>query len=136
MATWLACDELDFHGAFAVASGWLGCARRLLGELEPGVEHGWLAFFEGYLASAAGDSDRAIGRRLEVPDLGMLGLALEGATMVAGAQVDEGMRRLERGDRGGARGRGRRRDRGGMGLLLLGHGVLGSTRLRARVAVV
>ena len=37
MATWLACDELDFHGAFAVASGWLGRARRLLGELEPGA---------------------------------------------------------------------------------------------------
>ena len=104
MATWLACDELDFHGAFAVASGWLGRARRLLGELEPGVEHGWLAFFEGYIASGAGDSDRAIelaveaaaiGRRLEVPDLQMLGLALEGATLVAGAHVDEGMRRLD-----------------------------------------
>ena len=104
MATWLACDELDFHGAFAVASGWLGRARRLLGELVSGVEHGWLAFFEGYIASGAGDSDRAIelaveaaaiGRRLEVPDLQMLGLALEGATLVAGAHVDEGMRRLD-----------------------------------------
>ena len=104
MATWLACDELDFHGAFAVASGWLGRARRLLGELEPGPEHGWLAFFEGYIASGAGDSDRAIklaveaaaiGRRLEVPDLEMLGLALEGATLVACAHVDEGMRRLD-----------------------------------------
>lgn len=104
MATWLACDELDFRGAFAVASGWLGRARRLLGELEPGPEHGWLAFFEGYIASGAGDSDRAIelaveaagiGRRLEVPDLEMLGLALEGATLVACAHVDEGMRRLD-----------------------------------------
>ena len=104
MATWLACDELDFHGACAVASGWLGRARRLVGELEPGPEHGWLAFFEGYIASGAGDSDRAIelaveaasiGRRLEVPDLEMLGLALEGATLVACAHVDEGMRRLD-----------------------------------------
>jgi LuxR family maltose regulon positive regulatory protein len=104
MATWLACDELDFHGAYAVASGWLGRARRLLGELEPGPEHGWLAFFEGYIASGAGNSDRAIelavqaatiGRRLEVPDLEMLGLALEGATLVARAHVDEGMRRLD-----------------------------------------
>ena len=104
MATWLACDELDFHGAFAVAGGWLGRARRLLGDLEPGPEHGWLAFFEGYIASGAGDSDRAIelaaeaatiGRRLGVPDLEMLGLALEGATLVARAQVDDGMRRLD-----------------------------------------
>ncbi len=104
MATWLACDELDFHGASAVARGWLGRARRLLAALEPRPEHGWLAFFEGYIASAAGDSDRAlalaveaaaIGRRLEVPDLEMLGLALEGATLVACARVDEGMRRLD-----------------------------------------
>ena len=82
----------------------LGRARRLLGDLEPGPEHGWLAFFEGYIASGAGDSDRAIelaaeaaaiGRRLGVPDLEMLGLALEGAMLVARAQVDDGMRRLD-----------------------------------------
>jgi ATP/maltotriose-dependent transcriptional regulator MalT len=104
MATWLACDELDFHGAFAVASGWLGRARRLLDGRAQGPEQGWLAFFEGFMASGAGDSRRAaelaieaaaIGRRLDVPDLEMLGLALEGATLVAGAEVDEGMRRLD-----------------------------------------
>ena len=104
MATWLACDELDFRGAFPVASGWLGIARRLLDGLQPGAEHGWLAFFEGYMAGAGGDSDRAIeraveaaalGRRLGVPDLEMLGLALEGATLVAAAEVDQGMRRLD-----------------------------------------
>ena len=36
-----------------------------------------------------------IGRSLEVPDLEMLGLALQGATLVAGAQVDRGMRCLD-----------------------------------------
>ena len=30
MATWLAVDHLDFHGAWAVARGWFGRARRLL----------------------------------------------------------------------------------------------------------
>ena len=104
MATWLACDELDFHGAAAVASGWLGRARRLLDGLEPSAEHGWLAFFEGYIASGAGSTDRAmelatsaaaVGRQLGAPDLEMLGLALEGATLVACARVDEGMSRLD-----------------------------------------
>src|SRR5262245_32100155 len=28
MATWLAADQLDFHGASAVANGWLQRARR------------------------------------------------------------------------------------------------------------
>lgn len=104
MATWLACDQLDFRGALAVASGWLARAHRLLDPLEPGPEHGWLAFFEGYIANAGGDTARGLvlaaqaaelGRRLGVPDLEMLGLALEGATLVACAQVEEGMRRLD-----------------------------------------
>ncbi|MGH2996333.1 MAG: tetratricopeptide repeat protein, partial [Gaiellaceae bacterium] len=104
MATWLAADQLDFHGAAAVASGWLRRAHRLLDPLEPGPDHGWLAFHDGYNAHAAGDTARArelaalaseLGRRFGVADLEMLGLALEGATLVACAQVEEGMRYLD-----------------------------------------
>ncbi|MGH2993121.1 MAG: LuxR C-terminal-related transcriptional regulator, partial [Solirubrobacterales bacterium] len=100
LATWLAVDQLDFRGARAVASGWLQRAHRLLDPLELAPEHGWLAFHEGYLAYAGGDTDTAgelaasaaeLGRRLGVADLEMLGLALRGATLVACAQVDEGM---------------------------------------------
>ena len=104
MATWLAADQLDFHGAAAVASGWLRRAHRLLEPLEPGPDHGWLAFHEGYIAHASGDTARAreraafaaeLGRRFAVADLEMLGLALEGAALVACAQVEEGMRYLD-----------------------------------------
>jgi LuxR family transcriptional regulator, maltose regulon positive regulatory protein len=104
MATWLACDELDFHGAMAVATGWLARADRLLEELEPGPEHGWLAFMQGYLALASGDAPAAgalarraleLGRRFSVPDLEMLGLALDGSTLVAAIRIEEGMRRLD-----------------------------------------
>ena len=104
MATWLACDELDFHGAVTVAGGWLARAHRLLDPLEPSSDHGWLAFLEGYMAHAGGDSATAarlagvaagVGRRFGVVDLEMLGLALEGATHVACARVPEGMRCLD-----------------------------------------
>jgi RNA polymerase sigma factor (sigma-70 family) len=104
MATWLAVDQLDFYGAAAVAKGWLRRAHRLLDPLEPGPDHGWLAFNDGYLAHASGDTAGArelgafaaeLGRRFAVPDLEMLGLALEGAALVAGAQVEEGMRYLD-----------------------------------------
>lgn len=100
MATWLAADQLDFHGLFAVASGWLRRAHRLLDPLEPGPDHGWLAFHEGYVASIQGDTARSselaaraaeLGRRFEVPDLEMLGLALQGTVLVACAEVGEGM---------------------------------------------
>jgi DNA-binding CsgD family transcriptional regulator len=104
MATWLAADQLDFRGAWAVASGWLRRAHRLLDPLEPGPENGWLAFHEGYLAHAGGDTmtatelaarATALGQRFAVADLEMLGLALQGATLVGCARVDEGMRCLD-----------------------------------------
>jgi DNA-binding NarL/FixJ family response regulator len=104
MATWLACDHLDFSGASSVAAGWLRRARRLLAPLEPGPEHGWLAFQQGYLAHASGDTAAAcalaveaaqLGRRCGVPDLEMLGLALEGGALVACARVGEGLRCLD-----------------------------------------
>ena len=104
MAIWLASDQLDFRGAASVASGWLRRARRLLDSLEPCPEHGWLSFHEGYLAQLSGDAAAAgdlgaqaadVGRRFEVPDLEMLGLALQGAALVAAGRVDEGMRCLE-----------------------------------------
>jgi LuxR family maltose regulon positive regulatory protein len=104
MATWLAADQLDFRGARAVASGWLRRAHRLLDPLEPGPEHGWLAFHEGFLAHAEGDRDTActlarqvaeLGRRFGVADLEMLGLALEGGALVASAEVEDGMRCLD-----------------------------------------
>ena len=100
MATWLAVDQLDFHGAWAIASGWLRRARRLLEPLDPGPDHGWLAFHEGYLAHQVGDTAAAtalagtavdLGRRFGVPDLEMLGLALRGGALVACADVGEGM---------------------------------------------
>jgi DNA-binding CsgD family transcriptional regulator len=104
MATWLASDALDFHAAESVASGWLQRARRLLEGLEPCADHGWLAFHAGYVAYVHGDrvgareqavQAAAAGRRFGVVDLEMLGLALEGAALVASAEVTEGMRRLD-----------------------------------------
>ena len=104
MATWLASDQFDFFGATAVASGWLQRAHRLLDPIEPSPDHGWLAFHEGYIAGIAGESAKALelaretaelGRRFGVPDLEMLGLALEGAGMVRTGRVDEGMRCLD-----------------------------------------
>jgi DNA-binding CsgD family transcriptional regulator len=104
MATWLAVDHLDFHGAWSVAAGWLRRAHRLLDPLEPGPDHGWLAFHDGYLAHTGGDTERTrmlaasateLGRRFGVEDLEMLGLALDGAALVASGQVQEGMGYLD-----------------------------------------
>ena len=65
IAAWLAADCLLFRGEPAVANGWLQRAHSLIAGLEPGVDHGWLAIHEGYIAVAL-DEDTVKARRLAV----------------------------------------------------------------------
>jgi LuxR family transcriptional regulator, maltose regulon positive regulatory protein len=105
MAAWLAADCLLFRGEPAVANGWLQRAHSLIDDLEPGVDHGWLAIHEGHIAVAL-DEDTAkarelaaraveLGRTLGAPELEMLGLGLEGRALVSEGELEEGMRRLD-----------------------------------------
>jgi LuxR family maltose regulon positive regulatory protein len=104
LALWLGDDYLEFRGEQAVANGWTQRAARLLEELGPAPEHGWLAVFEAHAALGAGDTAgaqrlaaeaRALGHRLHVVDLEMFAVATEGAAMVAEGRIAEGMRRLD-----------------------------------------
>ena len=103
MATWLAADQLDFRGAVAVARGWLRRAERLLEPLDRGRTR--LARLPRGLhrpplgiphAGGGAGGSRGRGRTtIRRPDLEMLGLALQGAALVASARVEEGMRCLD-----------------------------------------
>ena len=104
LALWLGDDYLEFRGEHAVASGWTQRAARLLEELDPVPEHGWLAVFEAHAALGGGDTARAhrlageareLGRRLGAVDLEMFAVATEGAALVADGEVAAGMRRLD-----------------------------------------
>ena len=105
MAAWLAADSLLCRGEPAVASGWLQRAHSLIDELEPGVDHGWLAIHEGHIALALDeDTTKArllgaraveLGRAFRTPELEMLGLGLEGRALVSEGSFEEGMRRLD-----------------------------------------
>ena len=70
LALWLGDDYLEFRGEQAVANGWTRRAARLLEDLEPAPEHGWLAVFEAH--AALGAHDAALARRLagEARELG------------------------------------------------------------------
>jgi LuxR family transcriptional regulator, maltose regulon positive regulatory protein len=105
IAAWLAVDGLLFRGEPAVANGWLQRAHSLIDGLEPGVDHGWLAIHEGYIAVAL-DEDTVKARRLAAravelgrvfgaPEVEMLGLGLEGRALVSEGELEEGMRRLD-----------------------------------------
>ena len=105
IAAWLAADCLLFRGEPAVANGWLQRAHSLIDGLEPGVDHGWLAIHEGYIAIALEEDTvkarrlgaRAVelGRVFGAPELEMLGLGLEGRALVSDGELEEGMRRLD-----------------------------------------
>jgi ATP/maltotriose-dependent transcriptional regulator MalT len=105
IAAYLAADNLMFRGEPAVANGWLQRAHSLIDDLEPGVDHGWLAIHEGHIAvSLEEDTAKArrlaahaveLGRKFRAPELEMLGLGLEGRALVSDGELEEGMRRLD-----------------------------------------
>ena len=105
IAAYLAADHLLFRGEPAVANGWLQRAHSLIDDLEPGVDHGWLAIHEGHIAVALEeDTGKArelaaraveLGRMFRAPELEMLGLGLEGRALVSEGELEEGMRCLD-----------------------------------------
>jgi len=105
IAALLAADCLLFRGEAAVANGWLQRAHSLIDDLEPGIDHGWLAIHEGHIAvSLEEDTTKArrlashavdLGRLFGVPEIEMLGLGLEGRALVSEGDLEEGMRRLD-----------------------------------------
>jgi DNA-binding CsgD family transcriptional regulator len=105
MAGWLANDALHFRGEAAVAAGWLERGRSLLAGRPPSSEHGWLLVIEGYYAleveadpqaaARKGREAAALGAELGVADVEAIGIAIEGAALVAQGHAVEGFRRLD-----------------------------------------
>lgn len=100
MALWLADDHQWFRDAPAVADGWFRRAARLLAELEPSPEHGWLAVFEAHAALDRGDlagarelagRARAVGQRHGAVDLEMFAVATDGVARIEQGDVAEGL---------------------------------------------
>jgi DNA-binding NarL/FixJ family response regulator len=103
VAAWLAADHLEFRNEPAVSSGWLQRARRLLVEVEPCPDHGWLAI---HAASFIIEEDPAqarelaaealeSGRKYGVTELEVLGLATQGVALVYEGDHAAGMRLLD-----------------------------------------
>ncbi len=104
-AIFLALEHAGSLGENAVANGWLRRAHRLLDDLEPGPEHAWLALWEGHIAFLFHD-DLATGRRrlaeglelaraLDLRDVELFGVGLEGMALVAEGRVGDGLARLD-----------------------------------------
>jgi ATP/maltotriose-dependent transcriptional regulator MalT len=105
VAVWLGWDYAAFRGEAAVASGWLGRARRLLEGQPDCPEHAWLALREGVFAlleesdpgkalERANEAIRA-GSAIASPDHEMVGRALAGFARVTAGEVAAGLRELD-----------------------------------------
>lgn len=105
VAIWLVWDYLAFRGDFAVASGWLERARRLLNGKHATPEYGWLLIREAEVAlfrrhdpsAAIASAARAakLGRELGDEGVEFTALGLEGLARVSAGDVELGMRRLD-----------------------------------------
>jgi DNA-binding CsgD family transcriptional regulator len=100
-ARWLAFLHGTFHGNFAVASGWMARAERLLEGVEDCVAHGWLILDRAPFSRDSEERERcaasalAIARRFGDADLEFDAMALLGETYVASGRVAEGMKLLD-----------------------------------------
>lgn len=105
VAALLAWDHGAMRGATAVANGWLQRARRLISDLPPAPEHGWLPLIE---ASFHLDTDAAAVLRLSTEaaeharvhgglDVEMTAWTLQGLALVSLGRVEEGTRLLDEG---------------------------------------
>jgi DNA-binding CsgD family transcriptional regulator len=101
IALWLSREYGLVFGNDAAARGWLARAERLLRDVAPGAEQGWidLARSEGSHESseAAKYAEAALDSALVAgdPDLELRALAQLGFSRVSGGQVDEGLAQLD-----------------------------------------
>ncbi len=104
-ATSLGYDSVLFGSGHAVGLGWLSRANALLAPLDESVEHGWCAVRTAEIALSAGHDPAgalaaakrasAIAERLDLTELGVVALALEGLALTQAGDIETGMPRLD-----------------------------------------
>jgi ATP/maltotriose-dependent transcriptional regulator MalT len=101
IALWLSREHALVFGNTAVAKGWLSRAERLLRDVAPGAEQGWLALARSERTRDFGESARLAEEALEVAetvrdtDLELRALAQLGLAEVSQGHVDDGLARLD-----------------------------------------
>jgi len=101
VALWLSREYEIAFGNAAAARGWLARAERLLRDVAPGAERGWLDLARSEGARNPAEAARAAASALEValaaddPDLELRALAQLGFAEVSLGHVDEGLARLD-----------------------------------------
>jgi DNA-binding NarL/FixJ family response regulator len=101
IALWLSREYALVWGNHAAANGWLARAERLLADVAPGAEQGWLDLARSERAPEPVESARLAAAALDVAvgtgdvDLELRALAQLGLAEVSSGKLDEGLARLD-----------------------------------------
>jgi DNA-binding CsgD family transcriptional regulator len=101
IALWLSREYALVWGNEAAANGWLARAERLLADVAPGAERGWVDLARSERARRPAESARLAASALEIGvetgdvDLELRALAQLGLAEVSMGSVDEGLARLD-----------------------------------------
>lgn len=97
LAAWLAREQVFLRANISAMNGWFARAFRLLEEMEPCVEAGWVKIYHAsMLALPEGKEDAAreaiaIARPFHDPDLEAFSLSILGSALVAQTKIKAGM---------------------------------------------
>ena len=100
-AMWLAREQVFLSANTSAMNGWFARADRLLQEVEPCVEQGWLDLLRASLLATPQELERAAqtstgtARQFDDPDLEAMALAFAGTARVTLGQVAAGMANLD-----------------------------------------
>ena len=101
IALWLSREHALVFGNTSVANGWLSRAERLLRDVAPGAEQGWLSLARSERTRNSVESARlseealAVAETLGDTDLELRALAQLGLAEVSQGRVDDGLARLD-----------------------------------------
>src|SRR6476469_7931404 len=97
LAAWLAREQVFLRANVSAMNGWFARAFRLLDEMEPCAETGWVKIYHASMTeSPAGQEQTAkeaidIARKFHDADLESFALAVYGSALVAQTRIKEGM---------------------------------------------
>jgi len=97
LAAWLAREQVFLRANVSAMNGWFGRAFRLLNEIEPCVEAGWVKIYHASMTASPDGKEEtareaiAFARQYHDPDLEAFSLAILGSALVAQTKIREGM---------------------------------------------
>jgi hypothetical protein len=101
LAAWLAREQVFLRANVSAMNGWFGRAFRLLEEMNPCAEVGWVKIYHASMtASPEGQKQAAkesmeVARRFHDPDLEAFSLAILGSALVAQTKINKGMNAID-----------------------------------------